>query len=253
MRNRMIWALALVSLILIQTPAFPSTRKERRLITEGNKKYTEREFVEAEGIYEEALKINPGSTAAIYNLGLSLLRQVANPADTTPKNIAILEKATKNFQEAASRSKDRPGIAAKANYNLGNLEFHKKEYAKAIEYYKQALRIDPEDESTRKNLRIAQKQLENQNKDKNKNQDKNQEQNQQDKNKDKNENQNQQDQQNNQDQQKNKQQEDKNINQQTAEQILQAMDTKENQTRARVNRANKGDKSVNGGRARKRW
>ena len=42
-------------------------------------------------------------------------------------------------------------------------------------------------------------------------------------------------------------------NEQTAERILQAMDNKENQTRARVNKANKGDKSVGSGRSTKRW
>ncbi|HBY16813.1 MAG TPA: hypothetical protein DEG90_06740, partial [Porphyromonadaceae bacterium] len=43
------------------------------------------------------------------------------------------------------------------------------------------------------------------------------------------------------------------ISQQTANQILQAMDNKENQTRARVNRANKGEKSNASGGSRKKW
>ncbi|MDE6682576.1 MAG: hypothetical protein K2J87_04035, partial [Muribaculaceae bacterium] len=46
---------------------------------------------------------------------------------------------------------------------------------------------------------------------------------------------------------------DKNINNQTASQILQAIDNKESQTRARVNRANKGEKSAAAGRRMKRW
>ncbi len=226
-----------------------STRKERQFVTKGNKLYTERKFVEAASLYEEALKENPQSASARYNLGLSQIRQVTNPADTTPKTKEILDKARKNLSEVALRSKDRPGIASKANYNLGNLEFNTKEYAKAVDYYKQALRIDPNDDNARKNLRIAQKQLDKQNQDQNQ-QNKQQEQ-QQEQQQDK---QDQQNQQQNQNQDRQQQpQDNKNINQQTAERILQAMDNKENQTRAKVNRATKGDKSTATGRSTKRW
>ena len=64
-----------------------------------------------------------------------------------------------------------------------------------------------------------------------------------------------QDQQNQQDRQNNDRQQpkDKEISQQTASRILQAVDNKEAQTRAKVNRATKGDKSAGSGRSRKRW
>jgi len=160
----------------------------------------------------------------------------------------------------AARAKDKPGIASKANYNLGNLEFNRKDYAKAISYYKQALRINPDDDAARKNLRIAQKQLQNQ--DKNKNDRQNQDKQNQDKqdqedkqNQDKQDQEDKQDQQNQQDRQNNDRQQpkDKEISQQTASRILQAVDNKEAQTRAKVNRATKGDKSAGSGRSRKRW
>lgn len=227
-----------------------STRKERQLVSKGNKLYTERKFVEAASVYMEALKENPSSASAKYNLGLSQLRQVTNPADTTPKNRQLLENARKSFSEVAARAKDRPGIAAKANYNLGNLEFNTKEYAKAIEYYKQALRIDPNDNNARKNLRIAQKQLQQQNQDKNKNQNQDQNKDQKDQNKDQDQNK---DKQQPQDKKQEQQPKEQKINQQTAERILQAMDNKESMTRARVNKASKGEKAGAAGRAVKRW
>lgn len=244
----------LMSVMLLGISAVPmaqaSTRAERRLVTKGNKLYTERKFVEAESVYQEALRENPQSTSARYNLGLSQLRQVKNLKDSTPKTQKLIEGARQNFTEAARNVKQRPGIAAKANYNLGNMEFNMAQYQKAIDYYKQSLRIDPDDDNARRNLRIAQKKLQQQNQDKDKHK-QNQNQDQQDK-KDQQDQKNQQQQQPQQQEQKQQPQEQK-INEQTAQRILQAMDSKENQTRARVNRAAKGEKSIGNGGARKRW
>ncbi len=244
----------LMSVMLLGISAVPmaqaSTRAERRLVTKGNKLYTERKFVEAESVYQEALRENPQSTSARYNLGLSQLRQVKNLKDSTPKTQKLIEGARQNFTEAARNVKQRPGIAAKANYNLGNMEFNMEQYQKAIDYYKQSLRIDPDDDNARRNLRIAQKKLQQQNQDKDKDK-QNQNQDQQDK-KDQQDQKNQQQQQPQQQEQKQQPQEQK-INEQTAQRILQAMDSKENQTRARVNRAAKGEKSIGNGGARKRW
>lgn len=243
-----------MSVMLLGISAVPmaqaSTRAERRLVTKGNKLYTERKFVEAESVYQEALRENPQSTSARYNLGLSQLRQVKNLKDSTPKTQKLIEGARQNFTEAARNVKQRPGIAAKANYNLGNMEFNMEQYQKAIDYYKQSLRIDPDDDNARRNLRIAQKKLQQQNQDKDKDK-QNQNQDQQDK-KDQQDQKNQQQQQPQQQEQKQQPQEQK-INEQTAQRILQAMDSKENQTRARVNRAAKGEKSIGNGGARKRW
>lgn len=251
---KIVFIFALITSVLSATASAQSVRAERKLITEGNKLYTERKYSEAAKKYEEALGVNSQSAVSRYNLGLAQIKQVTNPQDTTPKSRMMLDNARQNLNSVASMAKEKPGLASKANYNLGNLEYNSKEYKNAIEYYKQALRIDPNDESARKNLRIAQKQLQNQDKNKDQNQNQNQQQNQdenknQDKDQDKDKNQNQsQDDKKDQEQQK-----DNKINQQAANQILQAIDNKENQTRARVNRANKGEKSASGGGSQKRW
>ena len=255
MKIRLIALIILGFTLSIVSPAAiagESTRKERKLITKGNKLYRDRKFVESMSVYEEALKVNANSAEARYNLGLSQVRQVTNPTDTVGKNMQLMTQARQNFSNVASLAKTKPGLAAKANYNLGNLEFNAKDYQKAVDYYKQALRIDPNDEKARKNLRIAQKNLQQQNQDKqNQNQDKDQKQDQQkDQDKDQNKDQNQNQQQNQQQQQPKEQ---KQLSQQAASQILQAVDNKENQTRARVNKANKGDKSVSSGRSTRRW
>lgn len=237
-------ALVLGSLILGLGASAQSVREERRLISEGNRLFTERKYSEAAKKYEQALGVNSMSAVSRYNLGLAQIRQVSNPQDTTPRSRQLIDGARQNLTSVASLAKDKPGLASKANYNLGNLEFNRKEYKSAIDYYKQALRIDPNDESARKNLRIAQKQLQNQNQNQEQNQDK--QENQQENNQNKDQKQNPKD-------QKQQEQKENNISPQAANQILQAMDNKENQTRARVNRANKGEKSSGSNTGRKKW
>lgn len=229
-----------------------SVRAERRLINEGNKLYRDGKYSDASKKYQEALMVNATSAVSLYNLGLSQIRQISNLQDTTAQTKQKLEAVNQSLGTVAKLAKEKPGLAAKANYNLGNLAFNTKDYQKAVEYYKQSLRIDPNDESARRNLRIAQKNLKNQDKNdnKNQNQDKNQDQQDQEKqNQDQKQNQSQNQDQKNQE----KQQEQQKINQQAADQILQSMDNKESQTRARVTRGRKGDKSANGASNRRRW
>lgn len=256
LRVIVILILSIAGTVFMNSVSAASTRKERILINKGNSLYKDRKYTEAQKMYQEALVENAASAEARYNLGLSLVRQIANPADTTARNRQLMDQAIKNFTEVASLAKTKPGLAAKANYNLGNLEFNAKDFQKAVEYYKQSLRIDPSDDRARKNLRIAQKNLQKQNKDQNKdknqnkdqNKDQNKNQDKSDKEQDKNQNKD-----TNKDKNENQQKDKQNLSQQSASQILQAIDNKESATRARVNKANKGEKSEAAGRNTRRW
>lgn len=234
-----------------------STRKERRLINKGNELYKERKFVDANGLYQQALTENPNSAEARYNLGLSQVRQITDLSDTTANTVSRLELARKSFSDVAALAKDKPGLAAKANLNLGNIEFKVKDFGKAVEYYKQALRIDPDDDKARKNLRIAQlnlrQQQQDQNKDKNQDKDKNKDKD-KDKNQDKNKDQNKDSNQNRNEKDKKdkKDNKDNNISPQAASQILKAVDNKESATRARVTKGNGQNRSPYGRNSR-RW
>ncbi|MDE7402913.1 MAG: tetratricopeptide repeat protein [Muribaculaceae bacterium] len=244
-----------IAFMVITSPASvmakgETTRRERKAISAGNNKYRESKWVEAASFYEKALEENPNSAEARYNLGLAEIRQVVNLQDTTARSVAHIKKAKEAFGAVTNLAKEKPGLAAKANYNLGNIEFNSKEYQKAIDYYKQTLRIDPNDDRARRNLRIAQLNLKNQ-QDKNQ-QNKNQDKQDQDKNKDK-QQQNQQQNQQQQNQQEQKQQQDKQLSPQAAAQILQAAENKEAQVRARVNKASKGDKSQRSAQSNKKW
>lgn len=230
--------------------ATKSTRKERLLIKEGNKLYKEGKYTPAAQKYVEALKENPMSVAAVYDLGLTRIRQGAAKGESDENREKLTAEGSKYLETAAAAGQTNPKIAAKAAYNLGNLAFNSQKYDVAVQQYKRSLRLDPEDDDARRNLRIAQKKLQNQDKkDDKQDQKQDKQQQQQDQNKDQNKEQNQDKQDQQQDQQQ-QQQPQSRINEQTAAQILQAVENKENATRARV--AGQGDKSQ--GRPRgKNW
>lgn len=234
-----------------------STKKERNHITKGNKLYEEGKYKEAMKQYQDALNENPSSVVGKYNLGLSEIRIGSNPNDTSETAKKMLESGVKAMEQVANLGAKRPDLASKANYNLGNVAFNSENYKKAVDYYKQSLRLNPEDDNARRNLRIAQLKIQNEDD----NQDQNRDQDEQEQNQD--QNQDQQDQNQDQDQQdQNQDQQDRNrdqqqqqqssLDQQTAEQILNAMENKENQTRARVAGQN-AEKSRQRNRNRRNW
>lgn len=254
--HKLLVLLAAVSLSVMSTSLVfadaESNRKERNYIKEGNKLYNDGRYRAAMVQYQDALKENPSSVVGKYNLGLSQIRLGTNENDTTQAAKDMLKRGVDAMEQVAKSGSQNPGLASKANFNLGNVAFKSEDWASAISSYKQALRLNPEDMAAKRNLRIAQLKQQEQNQDQDKDkQDQNQDQ-QQDQDKDSQQNQNnQQDQQQqNQDKQQNQQQD---LNNQTADQILKAMENKENQTRARVGTGNQGDKSTARGRNRKNW
>ncbi len=244
----------------------PSTKAERNFIRSGNKLFDDKNYAEAEIEYSKALQANPNSATAAYNLALALAMQ-AEPNDST----GIIERADSLFSYAASITRNKQ-LKAMAHYNMGNMAYNNNQFDKAINDYKDALRVMPGDDDARYNLRMAQlkqqqqqnqqNQDQNQDKDQNQNQDKNQDQNQdqnqqnqdqqnQDQqNQQKQDQQKQQDKQNQQqDQQQNQQQnqQDKNngsqgqqqaragkMDERSMQQVLKAMEDKEKETQQKI-------------------
>lgn len=227
-----------------------STKKERNYIREGNKMYAAKRYGDAETLYQKALAENEFSPIAKFNLATTYLRQTST-TDTT-KN-GLLDKSIKMLQEVTQTSNNQ--LASKAYYDLGNISYNQKDYAKSIELYKNALRKNPDDDKARENLRLAQKQLKNQqnNNQDNKDQDNKQNQKQnQDQNKEKNKNGENQDKQD-QNPQKQPQQPPKGgMSKENAEQILQTMQNEEKNTQDKVNKA-KMQQMKGGRRTGKQW
>ena len=141
-------------------------------IYEGNKKADSEKYSEAEIKYRKALSISPEETKALYNLG------------NTHFNDKNFDEASQRFFQTQKFSKDKTEKHM-AFHNMGNVFMKKKDYAKAVESYKNALRNNPKDDQTRYNYALAKELLEKENQ-KNENKDDNEDkQNKDDKNKDK--------------------------------------------------------------------
>ena len=230
-------------------------KKERVCLRNGNKLYEKKRYAEAEVEYRKALQANPASEKAQFNLATALMRQGSvTSQENDDKN--PMKQAEGLLTNLAKGAQDKQ-LRGKASYDLGNIAYGRQQYDQAVEFYKHALRCNPDDDQARQNLRLAQlkKQQQDQNKDKNQdknqdnkdqnkdqNQDKNKDQNKdkQDQNKDQNkdnqdkQNQNQ-NQQNQQNQQQQQQQQQNGMSQQNAEQVLKAMQDRERATQQRIN------------------
>ena len=147
---------------------------DRNLIRQGNRAFKSQKWAAAETQYRKAIFKNQKNPQAIYNLGCALMAQQKD------------SMAIQQFTNAAQLETNRLRRAA-SYHNMGVIMQNHREYAQAIEYYKMALRCNPQDNETRYNLALCKKLLKNnpQNKDKN-NKDKNKDKNKKDQNKDKN-------------------------------------------------------------------
>lgn len=209
---------------------------DRNLIRQGNRAFKSQKWAAAETQYRKAIFKNQKNPQAIYNLGCALLAQQKDSLA-----MVLFGNAAQLESNIFRRSK--------SYHNMGVVMQNHREYAQAIEYYKMALRCNPQDNETRYNLALCKKLLKNNqqnqnnknNKDKNKN-DKNKDkkndknknkdgQNKNDQNKDKqNKNQNK----NNSD--KNKQNQEK-MSRDNAEQLLNAAIQQEKATKRKMQKA----------------
>ena len=248
MLRKVIYVTILILLPITVVAQVNSTKHERNFIREGNKMYSEKRYADAEKAYQKALQENESSLIAKFNLATTYLRQ-ANVNDTT-KN-GLLEQSMNMLNEVAATADN--ALASKAYYDLGNIYYNQKNYAASVEYYKNALRKNPEDDKARENLRLAQKQLKDQQGGGggNNNDDKQNEKQNQDQNKKKDDKGQDQNKQNPNDKQA-KQPPQNGMTKENAEQILQTMQNEEKNTQDKVNKA-KMQQMKSGRRTNKQW
>lgn len=191
---------------------------DKRDVRAGNRKFRKGEFKEAEIDYRKAVLKDSTSMKAQYNLASSLYRQ------------EDYEGAGKALSAIA------PEVApASCHFNSGDVALKRKDYAAAVQAFRNALLLDPDDLDAKENYIYAKKMLQNQQEQQNggggqdENQDRNQDQDRQDPNQQGN-----QDKQDNGDGQQGQQQPQAGISPQQAQQMLKAVQAKEDETRSKV-------------------
>ena len=236
MRNRTIG----IILLLLTTISVSAQKAERDYIRKGNRAYKDSTYVNAEVNYRKAIDVNPKSAISMYNLGNTLMQQNK------------LQEAMEQFVAATKMEKDK-GNLAQIYHNMGVIFHSGKDYAKAVEAYKESLRNNPKDNETRYNLALAQKMLkdqeqnqQNQDQKQDQNQDKKEQEKEQDKDK---QNQNQQDQQNQDQQQQPPQPQENQMSKENAEQLLKSVMQDEKDVQDKV----KKQQVIQGGRLEKDW
>jgi Ca-activated chloride channel family protein len=115
---------------------------------QGNRLYNQGKYDEALSTYQEAQVEQPDLAELYYNVGNTFHRK-------------------EDYQDAVTEmlqglSKADPDLRARAYYNLGNSFYRQGQFVEAIAAYKEALKLNPDDQDAKHNLELAQQQLEKQ-------------------------------------------------------------------------------------------
>ena len=204
-------------LLLLLMVGTAGAQSDRQFVHRGNKQYRAGNYADAEVLYRKAIEKNPRNPQAVYNLGLSLMKQQKDSA------------AIQQFMDAG-KLETNPLRRALSYHNAGVICQGKKMYGEAIDVYKEALRNNPADDETRYNLALCKRQQQQQQQNQQQQKQDKQEQKQEEK---KDEQKQQEQQQKQQEQQKQEQQ----MSRENAEQMLNAAMQEEKQTQQRMKKA----------------
>lgn len=234
-----------------------ASQSKRITLSKANNRYKEGAYVEAEKLYRQSVGSARDTKIAYFGLANTLYKQKKHT------------QASEIYQQLASDTTLAPQQRSQIYHNLGNISMANKKYEEAIEVYKKALILNPQDDDTRYNLVLAQKQIKKDNnqtqndKNQEQNQDKNQ-QNKQDKNKDQNKDPNKNDKDKNKDKsnQQDQAQDNSNkgtpppqrgIDKQQAEQLLDAYKASDEETRKRVEKQQREKREQRDNNNKRQW
>lgn len=148
------WSFLMITLCLsvsltAQTDNPEKLKKEsNRYINEAKDALSDNDYASAEAAYRKAIAKDPSNTDARYNMGNLYYGK---------ENSVSAEQRLKQAAEIAGSKDEKHRIF----HNLGNSFMQQKDYASAVEAYKNALRANPSDDETRYNLALAKQKQEN--------------------------------------------------------------------------------------------
>ena len=152
--------------------------KERGWVRRGNRQYAKEKIERSIESYQEALRHDPSSFEAKYDLASALYR-----AERYEK----AEQTLLSIVNDESRSEEERG---EVSYNLGNTQFAQKKYKEALSSYRRAMRCNPNDEDAKFNYAFTKRLLQQQEQQQQQNQNQDQNQQNQEQNQDKQDGQN---------------------------------------------------------------
>lgn len=237
MKYRVLAILAVIVASLISGEVVAQKMPERRLVRKGNRQYERGDYDNSIDNYSRALRYDPKSFEAKFNTANVQFRRAF--ADSVQLDVKMIEKAEQTLRKLAQDSTRTDIERADVAYNLGNSLFMQQKFKEALVSYRDAMRLNPDDQEAKYNyaltkemLKQQQQQQQNQQQQQDQNQDnQNQEQEQnQDNQQDKQDKEDQQNKEDKQDQQPNEQQ----ISEQEQQAMLEAIQAQEDKTQEKL-------------------
>lgn len=127
--------------------ALKIVKQSQEYLSEASEYMAEDKFVAGEAEYRKAISLNEKENTGNYNLGNAYYRN------------NLSSESLERFKQAARTATEKPE-RHRAFHNLGNAMMNKKDYAGAVDAYKNALRNNPTDDETRYNFALAKDLLE---------------------------------------------------------------------------------------------
>lgn len=113
----------------------------QRLWRQADRAFNRKQFAEAERLYDQARTQHPQEWRLLYNKAVA---QAANKG---------YDKAVEGFQKVAANGP--PDLREAAEFNTGNSYLAQQKTKEAIEHYKRALYLKPDDTNAKWNLELA--------------------------------------------------------------------------------------------------
>jgi len=143
MRRLGLWAVVLVVGLALPSPAWAAGLLEvdHPLVAEGRAAYEAGKYEDALAAFEAAKKERPDDAAVEFNRAVALAQ------------LGRVAEAKSAFQRVAESNK--PELQQKAWYNLGNVHAGMSERKEALQSYRRALKLDPNDALARHNYEVV--------------------------------------------------------------------------------------------------